>query len=146
MNGEDGVSLVSRSVAVAETLLSLDMDADSVAAGVASCACVAGLLTVDEARLALGSEPARLLHDVCRAEELPKRFAFATEEEAKGLRAFSLAFHDVRAVVIAATRRMHQLRFADRLPQYRRNILALEAMQANLEGERRERERERVSE
>eukprot|EP00899_Mesostigma_viride_P007551 jgi/Mesvir1/16798/Mv15166-RA.1 len=126
---EDGRPAITRSLAIAQLLACLHCDPETIAAGMLRQLVHAGALLLPTVEATLGASVAQLLHDSARVRELPWRADAFDDDNARTLRQFCLAFHDVRAVVVELAARVDTMRHLSSLPPYQAQILALETMQ-----------------
>ncbi|KAJ7555134.1 hypothetical protein O6H91_05G023600 [Diphasiastrum complanatum] len=120
---------LARALAVAYLLADLQMDAEVIAAGLLREVVEAGMIGMGVVQSHLGSGVMHLLHDCIRVKRMPSRVQSLDEESASLLRKFSLAFHDIRAVIVEVIARVDAMRHVHTVPKYQQHILALEAMQ-----------------
>lgn len=121
--------ILTRSLAVAYTLADLQMDVGVMAAGLLQPVVEAGLVGIQRVEQQLGSDVSRLLHDCMRFKRTLDQMDILDEESARAVRQFCLSYHDIRAISIEFSARLHQMRHLQGLPRYQQQILALEALQ-----------------
>ncbi|XP_002964964.2 probable GTP diphosphokinase CRSH1, chloroplastic [Selaginella moellendorffii] len=126
---KDGRFQLSRALAIAYTLADLHMDAEVIASGILRVAMETEVLSLTDVQRELGAGAFHLLDDSLRVNQLACCLDNLDDENANMLRDFSLAYHDIRAMVVELASRLDEMRHVDCLPRLRQQMAALENMQ-----------------
>ncbi len=120
-----GEDYITHPLAVAYILAELEMDLDSIIAGLLHDVVEDTLVSVDEIRRRFGDDVAKLVDGVTKVGKL--QFRSAQEATAENFRKMFLATaEDFRVIVIKLADRLHNMRNLDPMPERKRRRIALE--------------------
>ena len=113
---------------LAQLLVELGMDSESVAAALMHDVAEDTPVTIDEIRQKFGSEVALLVDGVTKLTQI--KFSNVEDRKAENLRKMLLAMsQDVRVMIIKLCDRLHNMRTGDAWPEQKRRDKALETME-----------------
>ena len=123
-----GEPYICHPISVAQLLVELGMDSESVAAALMHDVAEDTPVTIDEIRQKFGSEVALLVDGVTKLTQI--KFANVEDRKAENLRKRLLAMsQDVRVMIIKLCDRLHNMRTGDAWPEQKRRDKALETME-----------------
>ena len=115
-------------LAVAQLVLDLGMDSESVAAALLHDVVEDTPITVDEIKSSFGADVALLVDGVTKLTKI--QFSSIEEQQAENLRKMLLAMsQDVRVMIIKLCDRLHNMRTGDAWPEQKRRDKARETME-----------------
>ena len=122
-----GQPYIIHPLAVADILLDLGMDTDTICVGLLHDVVEDTEYTLDDIRKLFGQDVAMLVDGVTKLNKVPN---FNKEEQqATNLRKILLAMsHDIRVMIIKLADRVHNMRTLQYLPPQKQRIIALETM------------------
>ena len=122
-----GEPYLSHPLAVAEILLDLRMDVESIAAGLLHDVVEDTHASLEEVKLAFGSEVANLVDGVTKLSKIS--FSSRVEHQAESLRKMVLAMSkDIRVILVKLADRLHNMRTLDPLREEKRRLIAGETL------------------
>ena len=123
-----GEPYICHPISVAQLLVELGMDSESVAAALMHDVAEDTTVTIDEIRQKFGSEVALLVDGVTKLTQI--KFSNVEDRKAENLRKMLLAMsQDVRVMIIKLCDRLHNMRTGDAWPEQKRRDKALETME-----------------
>ena len=123
-----GEPYICHPISVAQLLVELGMDSESVAAALMHDVAEDTPVTIDEIRQKFGSEVALLVDGVTKLTQI--KFSNVEDRKAENLRKMLLAMsQDVRVMIIKLCDRLHNMRTGDAWPEQKRRDKALETME-----------------
>lgn len=123
-----GEAYIQHPLEVANLLVELGMDTDSVVAGILHDVAEDTETTVEEISAAFGEEVAALVDGVTKLGKIP--FSTAAEQQADNLRKMFLAMsHDIRVMIIKLCDRLHNMRTLGAMPEQHQRDKSLECME-----------------
>ena len=123
-----GEPYICHPISVAQLLVELGMDSESVAAALMHDVAEDTPVTIDEIRQKFGSEVALLVDGVTKLTRI--KFSNVEDRKAENLRKMLLAMsQDVRVMIIKLCDRLHNMRTGDAWPEQKRRDKALETME-----------------
>ena len=123
-----GEPYICHPISVAQLLVELGMDSESVAAALMHDVAEDTPVTIDEIRQKFGSEVALLVDGVTKLTQI--KFSNVEDRKAENLRKMLLAMsQDVRVMLIKLCDRLHNMRTGDAWPEQKRRDKALETME-----------------
>ena len=122
-----GQPYIIHPLAVADILLDLGMDTDTICVGLLHDVVEDTEYTLDDIRKLFGQDVAMLVDGVTKLNKVPN---FNKEEQqATNVRKILLAMsHDIRVMIIKLADRVHNMRTLQYLPPQKQRIIALETM------------------
>ena len=123
-----GEPYICHPISVAQLLVELGMDSESVAAALMHDVAEDTPVTIDEIRQKFGSEVALLVDGVTKLTQI--KFSNVEDRKAENLRKMLLAMsRDVRVMIIKLCDRLHNMRTGDAWPEQKRRDKARETME-----------------
>lgn len=123
-----GEPYICHPISVAQLLVELGMDSESIAAALMHDVAEDTPVTIDEIRQKFGSEVALLVDGVTKLTQI--KFSNVEDRKAENLRKMLLAMsQDVRVMIIKLCDRLHNMRTGDAWPEQKRRDKALETME-----------------
>ena len=123
-----GEPYICHPISVAQLLVELGMDSESVAAALMHDVAEDTPVTIDEIRQKFGSEVALLVDGVTKLTQI--KFSNVEDRKAENLRKMLLAMsQDVRVMIIKLCDRLHNMRTGDAWPEQKRRDKARETME-----------------
>ncbi|MEE0801444.1 MAG: bifunctional (p)ppGpp synthetase/guanosine-3',5'-bis(diphosphate) 3'-pyrophosphohydrolase [Gemmiger sp.] len=123
-----GEPYICHPLSVAQILVELGMDSESIAAGLMHDVAEDTAVTIDEIRQKFGAEVALLVDGVTKLTQI--KFSNVEDRKAENLRKMLLAMsQDVRVMIIKLCDRLHNMRTGDAWPEQKRRDKALETME-----------------
>ena len=123
-----GEPYICHPISVAQLLVELGMDSESVAVALMHDVAEDTPVTIDEIRQKFGSEVALLVDGVTKLTQI--KFSNVEDRKAENLRKMLLAMsQDVRVMIIKLCDRLHNMRTGDAWPEQKRRDKALETME-----------------
>ena len=123
-----GEPYICHPLSVADILIDLGMDSESLAAALMHDVVEDTGVTLDEVRAKFGPEVALLVDGVTKLTKL--QFSNVEDRQAENLRKMLLAMsQDVRVMIIKLCDRLHNMRTGDAWPEQKRRDKALETME-----------------
>ena len=123
-----GEPYICHPLSVAQILIDLGMDSESIAAALMHDVAEDTDVTIDEIRSKFGPEVALLVDGVTKLTQI--KFSNVEDRQAENLRKMLLAMsQDVRVMIIKLSDRLHNMRTGDAWPEQKRRDKALETME-----------------
>lgn len=123
-----GEAYICHPISVAQILVELGMDSESIAAALMHDVAEDTDVTIDEIRQKFGGEVALLVDGVTKLTQI--KFSNVEDRKAENLRKMLLAMsQDVRVMIIKLCDRLHNMRTGDAWPEQKRRDKALETME-----------------
>ena len=123
-----GEPYICHPLSVAQILIELGMDSESIAAALMHDVAEDTPITIDEIRSKFGAEVALLVDGVTKLTQI--KFSNVEDRQAENLRKMLLAMsQDVRVMIIKLCDRLHNMRTGDAWPPQKRRDKALETME-----------------
>ena len=123
-----GEPYICHPLSVAQILVELGMDSESIAAALMHDVAEDTAVTIDEIRARFGPEIALLVDGVTKLTQI--KFSNVEDRQAENLRKMLLAMsQDVRVMIIKLCDRLHNMRTGDAWPEQKRRDKALETME-----------------
>lgn len=123
-----GEPYICHPLSVAEILVEMGMDSESIAAALMHDVAEDTAVTIEEIRQKFGAEVALLVDGVTKLTQI--RFSNVEDRQAENLRKMLLAMsQDVRVMIIKLCDRLHNMRTGDAWPEQKRRDKALETME-----------------
>ncbi len=123
-----GEPYICHPLSVAQILVELGMDSESIAAALMHDVAEDTTVTIDEIRARFGPEVALLVDGVTKLTQI--KFSNVEDRQAENLRKMLLAMsQDVRVMIIKLCDRLHNMRTGDAWPEQKRRDKALETME-----------------
>ena len=123
-----GEPYICHPLSVAQILVELGMDSESIAAALMHDVAEDTAVTIDEIRAQFGPEVALLVDGVTKLTQI--KFSNVEDRQAENLRKMLLAMsQDVRVMIIKLADRLHNMRTGDAWPEQKRRDKALETME-----------------
>ena len=123
-----GEPYICHPLSVAQILIDLGMDSESIAAALMHDVAEDTDVTIDEIRAKFGPEVALLVDGVTKLTQI--KFSNVEDRQAENLRKMLLAMsQDVRVMIIKLSDRLHNMRTGDAWPEQKRRDKALETME-----------------
>jgi len=122
-----GEPYLSHPIAVAEILLDLKMDVESIAAGLLHDVVEDTYASLEEVKRAFGNEIGDLVDGLTKISKIP--FGSRVEHQAESLRKMVLAMSkDIRVILIKLADRLHNMRTLEPLREEKRRLIARETL------------------
>ena len=122
-----GEPYLSHPMAVAEILLDLKMDVESIAAGLLHDVVEDTYASLEEVKRAFGNEIGDLVDGLTKISKIP--FGSRVEHQAESLRKMVLAMSkDIRVILIKLADRLHNMRTLEPLREEKRRLIARETL------------------
>ncbi len=122
-----GEPYLSHPMAVAEILLDLKMDVESIAAGLLHDVVEDTHASLEEVKRAFGNEVGDLVDGLTKISKIP--FGSRVEHQAESLRKMVLAMSkDIRVILIKLADRLHNMRTLEPLREEKRRLIARETL------------------
>ena len=122
-----GEPYLSHPLAVAEILLDLKLDVESIAAGLLHDVVEDTHASLEEVRRAFGNEIGDLVDGVTKLSKIP--FSSRVEHQAESLRKMVLAMSkDIRVILVKLADRLHNMRTLDPLREEKRKLISGETL------------------
>ena len=123
-----GEPYICHPLSVAEILVEMGMDSESIAAALMHDVAEDTAVTIEEIRQKFGAEVALLVDGVTKLTQI--KFSNVEDRQAENLRKMLLAMsQDVRVMIIKLCDRLHNMRTGDAWPEQKRRDKALETME-----------------
>ena len=123
-----GEPYICHPMCVAQILIELGMDSESISAALMHDVAEDTAVTIDEIRAQFGPEVALLVDGVTKLTQI--KFSNVEDRQAENLRKMLLAMsQDVRVMIIKLADRLHNMRSGDAWPEQKRRDKALETME-----------------
>ncbi|HIX17671.1 MAG TPA: bifunctional (p)ppGpp synthetase/guanosine-3',5'-bis(diphosphate) 3'-pyrophosphohydrolase [Candidatus Gemmiger faecavium] len=123
-----GEPYICHPLSVAQILIELGMDSESIAAALMHDVAEDTDVTIDDIRAKFGPEVALLVDGVTKLTQI--KFSNVEDRQAENLRKMLLAMsQDVRVMIIKLCDRLHNMRTGDAWPEQKRRDKALETME-----------------
>ena len=123
-----GEPYICHPMCVAQILIELGMDSESISAALMHDVAEDTAVTIDEIRAQFGPEVALLVDGVTKLTQI--KFSNVEDRQAENLRKMLLAMsQDVRVMIIKLADRLHNMRTGDAWPEQKRRDKALETME-----------------
>ena len=123
-----GEPYICHPLSVAEILVEMGMDSESIAAALMHDVAEDNAVTIEEIRQKFGAEVALLVDGVTKLTQI--KFSNVEDRQAENLRKMLLAMsQDVRVMIIKLCDRLHNMRTGDAWPEQKRRDKALETME-----------------
>ena len=123
-----GEPYICHPLSVAEILVEMGMDSESIAAALMHDVAEDTAVTIEEIRQKFGAEVALLVDGVTKLTQI--KFSNVEDRQAENLRKMLLAMsQDVRVMIIKLADRLHNMRTGDAWPEQKRRDKALETME-----------------
>ena len=123
-----GEPYICHPLSVAEILVEMGMDSESIAAALMHDVAEDTAVTIDEIRAQFGPEVALLVDGVTKLTQI--KFSNVEDRQAENLRKMLLAMsQDVRVMIIKLADRLHNMRTGDAWPEQKRRDKALATME-----------------
>ena len=123
-----GEAYICHPISVAQILVELGMDSESIAAALMHDVAEDTEVTIEEIRQKFGAEVALLVDGVTKLTQI--KFSNVEDRKAENLRKMLLAMsQDVRVMIIKLCDRLHNMRTGDAWPEQKRRDKALETME-----------------
>lgn len=123
-----GEPYICHPLSVAEILVEMGMDSESIAAALMHDVAEDTAVTIEEIRQKFGAEVALLVDGVTKLTRI--KFSNVEDRQAENLRKMLLAMsQDVRVMIIKLCDRLHNMRTGDAWPEQKRRDKALETME-----------------
>ena len=123
-----GEPYICHPLSVAEILVEMGMDSESIAAALMHDVAEDTAVTIEEIRQKFGAEVALLVDGVTKLTQI--KFSNVEDRQAENLRKMLLAMsQDVRVMIIKLCDRLHTMRTGDAWPEQKRRDKALETME-----------------
>ena len=123
-----GEPYICHPLSVAEILVEMGMDSESIAAALMHDVAEDTAVTIEEIRQKFGAEVALLVDGVTKLTQI--KFSNVEDRQAENLRKMLLAMsEDVRVMIIKLCDRLHNMRTGDAWPEQKRRDKALETME-----------------
>ena len=123
-----GEPYICHPLSVAQILIDLGMDSESIAAALMHDVAEDTDVTIDDIRAKFGPEVALLVDGVTKLTQI--KFSNVEDRQAENLRKMLLAMsQDVRVMIIKLSDRLHNMRTGDAWPEQKRRDKALETME-----------------
>ena len=123
-----GEPYICHPLSVAEILVEMGMDSESIAAALMHDVAEDTTVTIEEIRQKFGAEVALLVDGVTKLTQI--KFSNVEDRQAENLRKMLLAMsQDVRVMIIKLCDRLHNMRTGDAWPEQKRRDKALETME-----------------
>src|SRR5699024_4775108 len=123
-----GEPYICHPLSVAQILIELGMDSESIAAALMHDVAEDTAVTIDEIRQKFGAQVALLVDGVTKLTQI--KFSNVEDRQAENLRKMLLAMsQDVRVMIIKLCDRLHNMRTGDAWPEQKRRDKALETME-----------------
>jgi guanosine-3',5'-bis(diphosphate) 3'-pyrophosphohydrolase len=123
----DGEPYITHPLAVAEIVIDIQLDADSVIAALLHDTVEDTPVTYDDIKEKFGEAVADIVDGMTKLERIP--YSSKAEQEVENLRKMLLAMSkDIRVILIKLADRLHNIRTLDAKPEAKRREIALETM------------------
>ena len=123
-----GEPYICHPMCVAQILIELGMDSESISAALMHDVAEDTAVTIDEIRAQFGPEVALLVDGVTKLTQI--KFSNVEDRQAENLRKMLLAMsQDVRVMIIKLADRLHNMRTGDAWPEQKRRDKARETME-----------------